>query len=665
RYASDGPVAPEAALSEQLASLPAPARELLERVCVAGRRLPRALLLEGGVEPMAALRELRRSSTVRESLLGGSAHLEPYHDRVRELVIAQLPEPRRRELHGTLAERLKAHGAAYLDQVALHYFHAGMRAEAGAAAELAARDATQACAFHSAADLLDVALRCADSPADRRRLQLQAAEACTRAGRVLSAAQHYEAAADASDVSEQRVDLRLKALTAYCTGGHGRKGRELLSRSAAELGVAIEFDSPRFAAGVAWMARLLTVGGPRLRRSSSGEDVALRLLWQTAPALMIVDGELATQFAARAMLRAAELGERAVYGQALAFQLAVFVLVFGRSSWLHERRFAEARQLASHSADPWSERLVRVMHASARAILGHHALTLSECADIAHAQTIDAPFAASVRSGARALTLLSLLKLGRLDDFAQHVELWQAEALGSGDRHLEVTCRVFGTQRHLRAGDVARAVHELDAARAVRLDYVHSGLTEPWWPVQVALYQGDAEQAQAIYAASLAVRPDYVRYSAPMRLMYVVVDGLCAAALAASGREVEANLRRLARAARAVAGFRCTLARADAAQLAATLSHLRGERVPAERHLRAAIRGYAARGTSLHVAALQLALSQQQPADAEALARTALAAFAAQGVRDPRRWAAMVAPGWLAPLPREATRGTSSGHADV
>jgi hypothetical protein len=649
-------VSPEAALRGGLAQLSRPARELLERICVAGGRLPRSLFLDRDGASMHAVRELRVASSARESLLGGVAHLEPYHDRVRELVLADLPPDRRAALHRWLAERLERYGSVYLDQAAQHYLCAGMHAEASAAAEVAARDATHACAFHSAADLIELALRCSQGEREQARLQLEAAAAFARAGRVHAAAQHYEAVAFATTDPAQRVDLLLQSITAYCTSGRGHKGRELLRRLAAELDVSLDFEPMTFGAGVLWMAKILTVGGPTLSRHrglprrGSTDDPALRLLWQTAPALMVVEPELALQFAVRAMLRAAELNDAPVYGQSLAFQLAVFVMVFGRSSWLLERRFAQAYRLARSDANPWSERLVRVMHGSARALLGDYERTVADCAPIAHEGALSEPFGASVRSAARALVIMCLLKLGRLNEFAAHIEFWQAEAVDTGDRHTEIACRVLGTQRHLRSGDVARALRDVEIARAIPLDYVHSGFADPFWLVQLALYRGDIDEAQTLYDASATSRPSYVRHSAPLRFDHLMSDVLCAAALAAAGRDVKANLGRLERALQTAERIRWSGATGPRAHIRATLASLRGEDEVAQRHVRAAIVAYGASGMRLHVASMQLALARLGAGDAAAQAATARAVFAAEGVRDPERWAAMVAPGVAAPI---------------
>ncbi len=647
-------VALEAALRLRLANLSPPARALLELICIAGRQLPRALLLEGAVDPLTALRDLRLAWAVRESPSSEGVHLEAYHERIRAFIVAELAPERRQQLHRQLADRLRQYGATYLDQAAHNYALGGQLPAAAETAEAAAHDAGRRFAFHRAAELLELALQCTDEPARQQRLRVAAGLARARAGRLLAAAEHYQAAADAATSDMERLQLRLDAMTAYLSSGHSSRGRELLARSAAEIGVEIDFEPMSFARGVCWIARLLVLGTPKLPTSGNApasrrDAAALELLWRTVPALLVVDPERALQFAVRAMILAAQWGNASVYGQSQTFQLASFIMVVGRSSPLLEWRFRQAKQLVDRHGDIAEARLVRVLRASAASMQADHEGAIAACLGIAKATALGNAFAGSVRNCARGLVMPSLYWLGRLPELAVELERYYDEAVDSGDLHLQITCLVFGSHLHLRRDDVERARRDIRTAESIPVDYAHLALAEPWWRGQVELYAGEPERAQSIYERALGREPDYLQHCPGLRLYFLVADAQCAAALAMRGVDREANIARLERAVRAAR--RCGRSKLhDLAPLDAMLECVRGRPAAAVPKLQAALRLYRRRGMQLYVASMQLALASIAPGSTDADALSARATFARLGVASPERWAFMVAPG-VFPVP--------------
>ena len=150
-------------------------------MCVAGQPLPRSLAYEVvSDEPSRALRELRKEHALRETSRRDEAHLEPYHDQVREAVIARLSRDERAALHLTLAERFAARGDQHAEAAVRNYSLAGYAREAARLSQRAAKLATEALAFDRAADLLELALA-ARRERRRTRSRSRGAGGCERA----------------------------------------------------------------------------------------------------------------------------------------------------------------------------------------------------------------------------------------------------------------------------------------------------------------------------------------------------------------------------------------------------------------------------------------------------------------------------------------------------
>ena len=103
---------------------------------------------------------LRTANLVRTGGSLGADPIDPYHDRIREAVLARLSDETRTRYHLALAQALESAGAADADPRALmrHFQGAGDTRRAAQYAERAARLAESALAFDQAAELLKVAL---------------------------------------------------------------------------------------------------------------------------------------------------------------------------------------------------------------------------------------------------------------------------------------------------------------------------------------------------------------------------------------------------------------------------------------------------------------------------------------------------------------------------
>jgi hypothetical protein len=223
----------EQALAQRYASLAPAAQRLLEVIAVHGLPLAqidayRAARLAG--RDPAPLAALRFANLIRSTGSAETDEVEPYHDRVRETVLARLAQDTRRERHGALATTLEESGRADAETLASHYQGAGNHLRAGELFEVAADRAAAALAFGRAASFYQrsLSLRKLSVEAElplRRRL----AEALGNARGGVDAAEAFESAAKLAGPAA-RLELERRAAFYYMSCGRVQQGREVLER---------------------------------------------------------------------------------------------------------------------------------------------------------------------------------------------------------------------------------------------------------------------------------------------------------------------------------------------------------------------------------------------------------------------------------------------------
>ncbi len=216
----------EQVVDARLAELPEDARRLLEVVAVAGRPLPLSLLGEASerdaVEDLVSLLAAKRF--VRPRLRDGREVAEPIHDRVRETIVALLPDEVVRACHGQLARVLEATPGAEPESVAIHLLGAGEIERGGRFAIKAAERASTLLAFDQAARLYQLAID-TTGRSNGGPLHARLAEVLGWAGRHEQAGRAYTAAAEAVEPSA-RAPLERAAAAQLLAGGSHRRGRD-------------------------------------------------------------------------------------------------------------------------------------------------------------------------------------------------------------------------------------------------------------------------------------------------------------------------------------------------------------------------------------------------------------------------------------------------------
>jgi serine/threonine protein kinase len=261
--ALEGGATLDALLSARIQRLDEKTRELLAFVAISGAPIEQRLLAQAAqsspAEFAARASLLRSGFFVRTMGRLETDTIEPYHDRIRELVASRLAPTQRREIHLRLAEVLER-SQGEPQTLLRHLEAAGEDRRAASYAKHAAALAHSALAFDQAAELYETALRLGRySNEERGALRRSLADVLASAGRSTESAQEFLALAQ-SATGQERFELLRFASAQLLAAGHLQRGIEILNEVMRPLGE--EVLSPRQAlAAFVWHRVRLEVRG--------------------------------------------------------------------------------------------------------------------------------------------------------------------------------------------------------------------------------------------------------------------------------------------------------------------------------------------------------------------------------------------------------------------
>jgi eukaryotic-like serine/threonine-protein kinase len=316
-----------AALRARIEQLPAAARQLVDVVAVAGHPVAEPLVRHAAGFQGPAWDAWHLLDQVHLVRFGGSREarvIEPYHDRIRETVLAALPPARAVACHIGLARVLEETGDADPEVLARHHEAGGNVTRAGELAATAANQADEALAFDRAARLFRWALQLTHGGVEERSSLLASlGRALANAGRGIEAAQAYREAAELV-LADARRELHRRAAEQLLLSGRIDEGRELVSEDLRGEGFGIPRTARRALASLLVRRAVLRVRGlsftARPESEISPRDLALLdHLWTVNHFVGLVDVVRGGDFGARMLLAALRSGERLRIFLAMAY----------------------------------------------------------------------------------------------------------------------------------------------------------------------------------------------------------------------------------------------------------------------------------------------------------------------------------------------------------
>ncbi len=648
----DAPADEADIVRERLAALGTTERGLLELACVAGTDLaPDVLLDAAGLTPTdrSRLTMLRAESLLRLSPHVDHETIQPYHDRIREAVLAGLAPDRLRAHHAALAGVLAASPNPDPETLFRHYLGAGDVGTAAVHLERAADRAAETLAFERAALLYGRAGELA-SPGPKRIAHLtREAEALQNAGRTADAGARFRMAAEQSAEHDpaQVAELQRRAAECLLRSGHVDEGLDLFWSVMQGLGLSRpRSDAEAFVRALA--LRLPYFVGPLRRTPIAGVTPATELrrldaIWRASMSLTMARHAHAAYLSAKFIRLGLASKEPWVLARALGWEGALENTLGGRYfQGRAQRLLARMDRIVEQSPDHELVAFAHAVRGSCAWTDGYFREAYEECTRAIEALRRCAYGLQWEEAVSRAYALHALGFLGDMATLSRELALALDDAIARGDVFAANFCRV-GQQAfcHLAADDVDRALAMAEEARA----------SLPAGPYHTTHYHLLASTVQAeLYRdrpgnAWEAVLREWPRLEAAQLLRFVLprtellyLRARAALALLASpeGRPNAAMLfGQASAAARRIRRTRTRPALAFASAIEAGVARQQGNLDRMKTCLEAAVEGFRATELGLHMHAAKWRLGQLVGGDGGRALRAEAERHLAEQVRRP------------------------------
>lgn len=659
RAGSAAPVRLDDALWARIELLERPVRELLEALAVAGAPLPLSVASAATTCQLEELGRLvgplRAQNLARTAGVEADDLLQPYHDRVRETVLARLDAEARRSWHGRLARAFEQLSVGEPEVLATHWHESGDDVRARAYVVRAAEEAMAALAFDRAARLFRRALSLGPGGDAARPLEIRLGDALSYAGRGAEAAQSYQAALACAPEAEA-FELRRRVAENYLRSGYFDEGIGALRQVVSTVGMQLPRSPADTLASLLARRAQLRLRGLAFEERSE-EQVPPELLqrmdvcFSSARGLGMIDFFAGAYFQVRNLLFALDAGEPYRIARALALE-APFSAAAGPSTEPRVSRvLQEAQNLAERTGHPHALGLCHAGYGLVSYLYGRFRAARD------HLDRAEATFreqctgAQWERGSVIGVSVWNLWFQGDVPEFCRRVDAYGREADERGDRYLAINLRSYlSNARWLVAGEPALARSQAAAAieswtrKGYHLQHFYDLVAR----VQIRLYEGDGTTAyEELLAGWSAVRRSLAMQIQIVRIFMCHLRGRAALAAAKQGStKRSALLRDAAAMARALRRMKPAWARPLAASLEAALLIEKGAGPLALDAFAASARGFEEADMRLHACIAQRRAGELEGGvSGEAAVRQADARLRSWGIVDPVRLSDIVLPG--------------------
>jgi eukaryotic-like serine/threonine-protein kinase len=511
RYAGSNLIEPHRAptfseaFDTRLGALPADARRFLETLAVCGRPMAPELVFEAcriTRDRRSLIAMLRSSQFIRSS--GSSERIEAYHDRIREVLAAQVGPDAARRIHslmvGVLVERRSDDCEALFE----HYRGAGDSENAATQAGLAAEKASAALAFGRAASLYGDALALAPASAAASGWKAGLADALANAGRPSEAADAYLRAADGAGHAE-RVELQRRGAEQFLIAGDIDRGLEIIRAVLGKMGMGVP-RSPRTALlWLLWRRTKLRWRGLSFvptQVSDVDAEMLLRIdtCWSATTGLLLVDTIAASDFSARHLLMALDAGEPSRIARGMAIESAARI-AYRSGSRSNDRFIQHAKTLAQSVGSP---------HAVALSLLAD-AIIAVQAGEWKRTSTLSEQAVRILRDQCRRVTwelniaqnlrIWSLMYQGELGELLRQIPAMLAAARSSGNLYIATELCTRSNFAWLATDNPDEGEREVvdSIGRWSQKGFHRQHYSARLARVQTALYRGDADGAWRLF----------------------------------------------------------------------------------------------------------------------------------------------------------------------
>ena len=633
-------------------------QRVLQLAAVNGRPIAEATLrAAAGVATDQELAVLRAEHLLRGRQTSRGTEFEPYHDRIREIVVASLAGADLKECHRRLAAAYETDEHADPELLAQHHLSAGDVARALHYTVRAAEAADRALAFDRAVRLFRQALHlAADDPGAAAPLWPLLGRALTNAGRCLEAATVYDSLRSAPPA--QALQFKTQAAQQFLFGGRLDDGLRATREVLGTIGMA--FPERTWETLGAWLverARLRVRGLQYRERPRTEVPEALAnavdACWSIAAGLSIVDTIRAAVFQTRHLRLALEGGDIEQVHRALCLETAITAATGPRAS-RHVRRLSdETATLSRRLGTPYARALHAFATGAAEYLVGNWPTAIPWLAEAEALFTDQCTGVVWELDSVRFFALWCQYLTGELDAMAPRVRQLAADASQRQDLYATTALRaLFAHWIHLAQDDPASASRD---TREAMQSWSQQGfhlpqLWELWSHAEVALYEGRGGDALQIVQSrwgelrrSLLL---YVHYNAVIALDLRARAELAAALDPALTRAASnARQRQASRRIRGLRRQRAPWASALADLADAGLQCANGLTADALSSVTRAEHAFAAAGMHLHAAVARRRRGELLGGDAgDGMVAESDGWMQRRGIKNPPKMARMIAP---------------------
>ncbi len=521
------------ALAARVDRLDPGARRVLEIACVIGAPISQETVAHAAAlemrEFVRVVALLRTSNLVRTSGARVNDAMQPYHDRVREALVARMDPATARDCHEHIASALEVSKAFDPEVLASHWAGAGKPAKAAKYAVVAAEQAASALAFDRAARLYEWAIALLPEGDPRRNaLRRQLGDALSSAGKGGRAAAEYELAASHANPADA-IDLRRRAASQLLRTGDMARGIEVSRTVLGAVGMRLPQTTLGAVVALLWFRFLLRLRGldftPLDESRIAPEDI-LRLdaCSSVADTLAYADALRGAVFHTRHLLLALRLGETRRIARALGAECA-YLAARGSKTWARTQRvIARAHEVGERAGTPEARASVLAFTGPAYVVNMRYATAIDELQKAITIFREQVPGSVWEVTTLRFFLFMAYNYLSRFGEQRAQQEAALKDALERGDRYAAVMLRIGVLNRiWWMAGDPARARRELDAAvrdwptGSGAFDMIHFHQLIGYGYIE--LYEGSGVEAYArVQAAWPVLRRAFLLHLEPIRL---------------------------------------------------------------------------------------------------------------------------------------------------
>ncbi len=326
-------------------------RRLLEVVAIAGTPLPEEIVLHaseltGRQKDVGVLRAGRLLRSNREGVV---ARLESYHDRIREVLVANVSDELSQKVNHNLALAFESLASDDCENIAGFFARAGLFEEASPHAKLAAEKAASSLAFERAALYFRMALKAPQEKHVAQEMLVDLASALSNAGKGVEAAEAYLNAAKTADPATA-LDFRRQAADNLLRAGHVDDAIAAFRGVLSTVGLSFAKTSRRSLANLLWWRMTLRVRGVNFKPRevsdiAPGALLKVAVCGSCALGFGMNDPIRGAEFQTRHFLLALRSGEPSRVGRAMALEGVYRALEGAKSRSSAEELIHTARTL--------------------------------------------------------------------------------------------------------------------------------------------------------------------------------------------------------------------------------------------------------------------------------------------------------------------------------